>query len=231
MSFSEQSQKESLGRPSPHSINIPTALCCGTATTMTVRQRRTRRIKKPTGRSALVLASGGIDSTACIHLLQQRGLEVSALFVDFGQAARIRERTALKRVCRKLYSRFQEITVVAPRRYGPGEVVGRNAFLIFTALMYARPPQGAIALGIHAGTPYFDCSAAFLTSVSRLVEDCTNSQNQVVAPFLTWSKADIVTYACDEGLPIDLTYSCERGRARPCGQCLSCRDRRMLGVG
>ena len=194
------------------------------------RQRSSSEKAQKKQPSAVVLASGGIDSTACIHMLQTRGLSVSALFIDFGQAASLQERFAVRRICKRFGVRLDQISVNSSRRYGPGELVGRNAFLIFSALMFARPTRGLIALGIHAGTPYYDCTEAFFRSISTLVEDHSNSQNQLLAPFLSWSKAEIVTYCRDEDVPLELTYSCERGAARPCGRCLSCRDRKALRV-
>ena len=51
----------------------------------------------------------------------------------------------------------------------------------------------------------------------------------VVAPFVEWSKADIVAYSTTHCLPTQITYSCEAGECPPCGSCPSCRDRRSLG--
>ena len=36
---------------------------------------------------AWVLLSGGIDSAACAYYFQQRGDNVEAVFIDYGQAA------------------------------------------------------------------------------------------------------------------------------------------------
>jgi len=37
-----------------------------------------------TARKVLVLASGGIDSTACLFYYKELGHEIEALFVDYG---------------------------------------------------------------------------------------------------------------------------------------------------
>ncbi len=178
----------------------------------------------------MVLASGGIDSAACIHILQSRGIVVSTLFVNFGQPARVQEQKAIARLSKWFGVRLTNVRVSSPGTFIPGEIVGRNAFLVFCALMFCRPNFGQIALGIHAGTPYFDCSKAFFDVTSRSVQDHTNGQIHLAAPFLTWSKAEIVYYFQHHDLPIHLTYSCERGGRLPCGRCLSCRDREALGV-
>src|ERR1700719_1283211 len=48
---------------------------------------------------AICLASGGLDSTLCLHLLKQEGLQVIPLFIDYGQLNSEREFGALKRNC------------------------------------------------------------------------------------------------------------------------------------
>jgi 7-cyano-7-deazaguanine synthase len=107
--------------------------------------------------------------------------------------------------------------------------VGRNAFLIFTAIFLGRMHHGLLAIGVHAGTPYYDCSPAFLTGMKQSAEEHTAGRLTISAPFLTWEKPQIVKYFLQAGLPIAVTYSCESGILPPCGSCASCRDRRALG--
>jgi 7-cyano-7-deazaguanine synthase len=119
--------------------------------------------------------------------------------------------------------------VTMDRSFGIGEIRGRNAFLIF-ACMLDSDCKGtqAIALGIHAGTAYYDCSPAFLSTIGRLVAEYTDGCTRVLAPFIDWTKQEIFSYCVDKGIPVDVSYSCEAGEMPPCGLCLSCRDRRML---
>ncbi|MDV7341799.1 7-cyano-7-deazaguanine synthase [Terasakiella sp. A23] len=176
----------------------------------------------------LVLLSGGIDSMACCHFLKTQGMEVSGLFVDFGQAACTNERIAAERVCDFLNISFAEINVSLPNQYGAGEVTGRNGFLIFSALMALKSEQSFIATGIHSGTDYYDCSVGFYSQMNKLVQECSNGAVTYIAPFKDWYKAGIVEYTRQNHLPFDLTYSCEAGTDEPCGHCLSCKDREAM---
>jgi 7-cyano-7-deazaguanine synthase len=179
--------------------------------------------------TATVLLSGGIDSIACAHYLKSRGTDVRALHVGYGQAAELPEREAAESLSRHFGFPIDFLLARGVAPLGPGEVVGRNAFLVLGALTLGRISAGMIALGIHSGTRYYDCSPAFLDTVDRLVAEYTDGLVRVCAPFLDWTKQQVVDYARRSELPIGLSYSCEAGTLPPCGSCLSCRDRRALG--
>jgi 7-cyano-7-deazaguanine synthase len=177
----------------------------------------------------VVLFSGGMDSAACAHYLQSYAQLVRGLFVDYGQKAALSERNAAERLSAILGINLSTIQVSTQRSFGTGEISGRNAFLVFCGLLVlGQDRPEAIALGIHAGTPYYDCSTAFLETIGRLVTEYTDGRTRIVAPFIDWTKQEIFEYCIEAGIPIDLSYSCESGAMPPCGSCLSCRDRRIL---
>ena len=180
-------------------------------------------------RTATVLMSGGIDSTACAYLLATQGLSVHGLFIDYGQPAAKSEARAAGSLADAIGVPFTRYTLSGGPPVPTGELLGRNAFLIFVALLSTRGRSGLIAIGIHAGTPYYDCSHSFLDSTAQLVAAHTDGTVAVVAPFLRWRKADVVDYFRSVGLPMHLTYSCQVGSQSSCGTCASCRDRGALG--
>jgi 7-cyano-7-deazaguanine synthase len=49
---------------------------------------------------AVCLASGGLDSTLCLHLLRERGISTLPVFIDYGQINIRREKAALMAVCK-----------------------------------------------------------------------------------------------------------------------------------
>jgi 7-cyano-7-deazaguanine synthase len=175
-----------------------------------------------------VLLSGGVDSIACAHFLQRRGLIVRGLFIDYGQAAARREAVASAALAEQLAIPLQDCTLLNARRRGAGELLGRNAMLIFSALFLTQGVSDLLALGVHAGLRYFDCSEAFIASADRLVGELTDRRVSLVAPFIAWSKKDVFDYFMSAGLPLALTYSCENGTDPVCGECASCRDRKAM---
>lgn len=179
--------------------------------------------------NAVVLLSGGVDSAACAHLLISQAFKVSAVFVDYGQAAATKELHAVNSMVAHLNIPLKVIQVAYSRGFAAGELVGRNAFLALTAFFLLGAPKGLIAMGIHSGTPYYDCSSSFVEKLSALFAEHTDGTTLFVAPFVSWSKRDIFDYSLKFSIPIAETYSCESGTSPPCGVCASCTDRRRLG--
>lgn len=173
--------------------------------------------------------SGGIDSAACAHQLKSQGFSVEAIYIDYGQAAARFESKSVSAIAEALDIPLKKINVAGVKGLGAGELVGRNAFLIFTALFAVRGKSNLLGLGLHAGTPYYDCSEAFVKATSKLVSEHTDGRVSVVTPFITWTKKEIYDYFLSHKLPIGLTYSCETGTQPVCGVCASCRDRKALG--
>jgi 7-cyano-7-deazaguanine synthase len=178
---------------------------------------------------AIVLLSGGIDSAACAWCLRDHGYSVRGLFVDYGQRAAPLEKNSAQALSKALEIALDCVSLASPAGFGAGETTGRNAFLVFAALLTSRLHSGVIAMGIHSGTPYYDCSTAFVQSIDRLLAEHTDGRVRLSTPFITWSKKNIFDYYKASGLSIELTYSCESGQMPTCGTCLSCLDRRMLG--
>jgi 7-cyano-7-deazaguanine synthase len=187
-----------------------------------------RSIETSQGR-ATILMSGGIDSAACAHLLGRQGFVLDGVFLNYGQAAAKFELIAADAIALELGIPLQCFSLAGSEPFGPGELVGRNGLLIFASLFLTRARPGLLALGLHAGSTYFDCSEAFLRSIGSLVSEHTDGQVSVIAPFISWTKKDVFDYFANANLPIDLTYSCEAGTKPTCGTCASCRDRKALG--
>jgi 7-cyano-7-deazaguanine synthase len=191
--------------------------------------RNEERMTRPSTK-ATVLLSGGIDSAALLGFYLCHDFNVSAFFVDFGQPAARQELNAAKSLCEYHKVPLFVFTAKGDIIFSAGEVVGRNAFLLFTAMLVCQGRPGIIAMGIHEGTPYYDCSEGFLNAVQVIVDGYTAGSIKIAAPFLKWNKLMIWEFCKQYDLPIQLTYSCEKGGPRPCGSCLSCKDREALSA-
>lgn len=203
---------------------------------------------------AVVLLSGGLDSSTCAAQAIADGYAVTALSFDYGQRHE-RELQAAAEIARSLNIVDHRIIRVNLAQWGgssltderlslptngvkPGEipstyVPGRNTVFIAIALSLAEAIEAqAIYLGINAVdySGYPDCRPAYLSAFQDLAALSSKAglegrAPQLIAPLVMDSKVDIVRRAVRLGVPIEKTWSCYQGGNRPCGVCDSCRIR------
>jgi len=179
---------------------------------------------------ALVLFSGGIDSSACVRYYLEQRYSVTGLFVRFGQASMLMEWKAAGKLARHFGIPLKEIDVSGIPWQGqiPFELQGRNALLASVGLCAFPGKSGLVSMGLHAGTPFPDCSTQFQVMASNLAQISTQGRIAFDFPFGASDKSQIVAYCQRMGVPIELTYSCQRGKKMNCGICPSCLDRQSF---
>jgi len=180
-----------------------------------------------------VLLSGGVDSMACTHFYKVTNAYVDGLFIDYGQKAASREKKAASNIASYFDIRLSKIRLngLSPFIYKSGFIRGRNVAFLIIGLMNSHTKTGSIALGVHSGTDYSDCTPEFEKLSQKIFDLYTGGKFSVGAPFISWSKADVWKYCETHKLPVDMTYSCELGLDQPCGICNSCKDRIVLSAG
>lgn len=103
----------------------------------------------------------------------------------------------------------------------------RNANLLSMAVSYAEANEcAAVFVGAHAEDVggYPDTRPAFFEAFQRVVDVGTKPSTEIDlrAPFVEWSKAEVVQRGLDLGVPYGSTWSCYRETAPACGTCDSC---------
>ena len=202
---------------------------------------------------ALVLASGGVDSTTCLGLaVNKYGKEnVIALTVAYGQkhtkeieAAR---KTAEYYGVEHLYLDLEQIpheSYAEQLKETDGSPVStyvpfRNGLFLSSAASIALSKNcSVIYYGAHAddaaGNAYPDCSSAFHNAINEAIYQGSGGQLKVEAPFVSYTKAEVVKTGLELNVPYELTWSCYEGGEKPCGVCGTCIDRaeafRLNGV-
>jgi 7-cyano-7-deazaguanine synthase len=200
----------------------------------------------------VVLFSGGLDSTVLLYHLRAEGHEVKALSADYGQRHHARELNAGEAICRGLGVERRVVDLTGPvgffgsnaltdedQKLPEGEyraetlplttVPNRNMVLLSVGIAWAASLRfDAVAFGAHAatGATYPDCRPGFADAMDRAAQMCDYRPIRVLAPFVTWVKAEIVRRGVELGVPFELTWSCYAGGERPCGRCGTCEDRR-----
>ena len=206
-------------------------------------------------KKAIVLFSGGLDSTTCLYWALAKGYTCETLTVSYGQkhvkevqaAKAVADRLAVKQhyitldfpwlVASSLVDKQQTIPDVPlpeiekhqiPSTYVPG----RNlVFLSVAASLADAAKADAIVAGPNAidFSGYPDCTPQFFTAAAQAINLGTQrgvgSGIEVLAPLMHLSKTDIVKLGTQLGVPFELTWSCYAGGDKPCGHCDSCKLR------
>ena len=175
--------------------------------------------------NCIVLMSGGIDSSATVAAVLSQGRGTSGLFVDYGQPAACSEWRAARDVANHFGIKVKCVDLGFRLGSESGEFFGRNALLILTAAGIAEGRPLMIALGIHALSEYYDTQPLFLRQMQRILDGYFLGSITVHAPLLAHTKAEVIAFARESDVPLELTYSCETRNAPPCLRCPSCEER------
>jgi len=205
---------------------------------------------------AVVLLSGGLDSSTCLAIARERGFACHALSVAYGQrhdaelraASRIADRLGAveHRIVRVDLgaiggSALTEAGIDVPDTPTEGVPVtyvpARNTTMLSIALGWAEV-LGAndLFIGVNAVdySGYPDCRPAFIEAFERLAGLATEAgaergeRFRVHAPLMHLSKAEIVREGARLGIDYADTVSCYRAdeEGHACGRCDACRLRR-----
>lgn len=211
-------------------------------------------------KKAIVLLSGGIDSTTTLYLAKKQGYKCHALIFDYGQRHK-RELSSAVAVAKRAKVPFQIIKIKLPwkgsalldSRYplpvtrslkaiGKGipstYVPARNTIFLSFALSYAEAiGAGAIFIGANAidFSGYPDCRPSFYRAFRKVVKEGTKKKKiRVLTPLINKTKAQIIALGLKFKAPLELTWSCYKGGKKPCGVCDSCKLRQkgfsQLGI-
>ena len=135
--------------------------------------------------TSLVLLSGGLDSSTALAAAGDP-TACQALFVRYGQAAEQEEQRAAHAIAQHYTIPIETLTIKG-RRFGAGEIRGRNAFLIHTALLATSPTPTTIIIGLHSGTDYVDCTPEFVDIMQQSLAFHTGGEVTLAAPFVDFS--------------------------------------------
>jgi 7-cyano-7-deazaguanine synthase len=202
---------------------------------------------------ALVLLSGGQDSTTCLYwAIDKFGRQnVAAISFDYGQRHRI-ELDCAKAIAKAAgiphtilpidtFSALGGDALTEPGidvKPGVDEtsglpntfVPGRNLIFVTYAAAHAwRHDIGNIVIGVaqtdYSGYP--DCREETIEALQQAIRLGMESQVEIHAPLMHLSKAETVELARDlDALDaMALTHTCYKGMRPPCGTCAACKLR------
>jgi len=204
--------------------------------------------------AAVVLLSGGLDSTVTLAKAINDGHKVTALSFRYGQRHE-RELDSAKSICRhygidhiimdidltSFRSSLTRRKMKIPERDAgsigtdiPDTYVPARNILFLSAAAGLCESVDADTIYIGANSVdysgYPDCRPEFFLKFSEMLRAGTKAGTEghplkIETPILSMSKGDIVRMGMNLNAPLELTWSCYAGRAKACGRCDSCRLR------
>jgi 7-cyano-7-deazaguanine synthase len=203
---------------------------------------------------AVVLLSGGLDSTTCLAIAKNQGYECFGLSFDYGQR-HCSELHAAARVAKSMQlakhmviridmsgiggSALTDMSLAVPEHETAGipitYVPARNTVFLSYALAWAEVLKAnSIFIGVNAldYSGYPDCRPEFIAAFEQMANLATRvglegSQLQIQTPLMKMNKAEIIKTGLSLGVDYSLTVSCYQADAEghACGRCDSCRFR------
>jgi len=200
---------------------------------------------------AVVLFSGGLDSTVLVYDLLNEGADLKLLSIDYGQrhekelksSSEIAEFLGLEHEILRLPmlnnllggSALTDPSISLPEGHYAEDsmkatvVPNRNMILLSLAAGHAISLQfDTVAYAAHAGdhTIYPDCRPEFATAMDEALKLCDWNTVSLYRPFVQSSKHDLVRKGNELGVPFEKTWSCYAGNDKHCGKCGTCVERK-----
>jgi 7-cyano-7-deazaguanine synthase len=203
-------------------------------------------------KKAVLLFSGGLDSTTCLAMAKAQGIEVYALSFSYGQKHSA-ELQAASRLANLMGAKEHRVVSLDIGQFGGSAltddaidvpdykfsadvpvtyVPARNTIFLSIALGYAET-LGATDIFIGANevdySNYPDCRPEYINAFEQLANLATRSGVEgrpfkIHAPLLSMSKAGIIKAGVELGVDYAETVSCYKldNNRAACGVCDSC---------
>lgn len=210
-------------------------------------------IFNPKYENAVVLLSGGLDSTTALAIAVERFKRVTALSVNYGQR-HSRELEAARKIAlfygvkhhvldlTSVGALFQANDASSSLLFGQDVpdghyaednmkktiVPNRNMILLSIAAgLVVSQGGGVVGVAAHAGDHFIypDCRPEFLEQMEKALQVGNDEPVALWTPFKNDSKADIVKIGVGLNVPYYLTWSCYKGGHDHCGKCGTCVER------
>lgn len=199
---------------------------------------------------AVVLLSGGLDSTTLFYRLAAEGYALHGLSVDYGQRHR-KEMDFARRTAERLGAAYNVVDFTSvthllttsaltnralpvPQGHYEAEsmkvtvVPNRNALMLAAAFAVAASEDAVrVAAAVHSGDHaiYPDCRREFIALFQQMQNASLGTHIELSTPYLDADKVAIARDARRLGVPLAETWSCYQGGAHHCGRCGTCVER------
>ena len=200
--------------------------------------------------SAIVLASGGMDSCVTAAIAKAENAEIAFLHISYGQRTEQRERQAFNDIA-DFYgvTKRMDVSIEYLAKIGGSSLTDksievseanlesteiptsyvpfRNANMLAIATSWAEV-LGASRIYVGAvfedSSGYPDCRPEFYAAFEKTIDAGTKPDTniKIITPIIHLSKAEIVRKGLELNAPLNLSWSCYQNEDTACGVCDSC---------
>lgn len=201
-------------------------------------------------KKAVILLSGGLDSTTILYYAKSKGLKPFCLIFDYGQRHR-KEIKVAAQIARHAHADYRVVALrfpwkgsslldktkklpkrdkIDPHEIPSTYVPARNIVFLSLAASYAEA-IGAPSIFIGANaldySGYPDCRPKFFKAFGQVLRRGLKAGVEgrgirIHTPLLYKTKAQIIKLGMKLKVPYQFTWSCYQGGVKPCGKCDSC---------
>jgi 7-cyano-7-deazaguanine synthase len=199
---------------------------------------------------ALVLLSGGLDSSTCLYWAKSKGYDVYALTLNYYDRW-IKEIESARQLSKRA-NVTELIEVEAPFIKEAFNVLGyegeyvkdkdirwpfyipaKNLMFYSVAAHYAEYMKARWIVGGHNKHDvqfYTDATIEFIGTLNKLLKDgcmlCNGSHFEITSPLVELDRLGVIKLALDLEVPLELTWSCHVKTQKHCGKCYGCKSRK-----
>jgi len=205
-------------------------------------------------KKAIVLTSGGLDSTTVLAIALSEGFDITCVSYDYGQRHKCELISAKKvsaffginnhiivRLDTRPFSGSALTDDIPVPKEGPGNnipvtyVPARNlVFLSYATALAESSGANDIFIGVNSidYSGYPDCRPEFISAFGKAVESGTKcgvngEKININTPIINMTKEEIIAKGIELGVDYSITHSCydPDDNGLACGHCDSCRIR------
>jgi 7-cyano-7-deazaguanine synthase len=195
-------------------------------------------------KKAVLMLSGGPDSTSLAYWIKKNGYELHTLTFNFGEAEGEAERRTAQYFANKISKTHKFVSFEAQLKemYPAGDPIHILRKVIDDS-MQVKPFGAGIALSLAASyavdigasdlfyavhkddSIYRENNNTFFRLLSEAISIETGQKFEIHTPFLDKSKAEVFKIGNELGVLLEETWSCASNSTIHCGTCEPCRER------
>jgi 7-cyano-7-deazaguanine synthase len=206
---------------------------------------------------AIVLLSGGLDSSTCLYWAKSQKYDAYALTLNYYDRW-IKEIESARKLSKSADVKLLEVEIPFVKEAfnvlgfegeyvkdgdvrWPFYIPAKNLMFYSIAAHYAEYMKAKWIVGGHNKHDmqfYTDATKDYIDTLNGLFREgcmlCNGSHYQITTPLAELDRLQVIRAAIEMGVPLELTWSCHVKSEKHCGKCYGCRSRmeafRALGV-